>query len=111
MRAIGVVSIACYGAGVLGGLALFVAPFTHGGRRSPRWTRIALWICGPVSAAWGALGLVLMLAWQGLSRESYDLVVHFRAFFAGIGVGLLVLLFASGEFVPAFSHRRGAKSP
>jgi len=52
-----------------------------------------------------------MLAWQGLSRESYDLVVHFRAFFAGIGVGLLVLLFASGEFVPAFSHRRGAKSP
>jgi hypothetical protein len=61
-------------------------------------------------AAWGALGLTLLFAWQSLSRESYGLAVHFKTSFGSMGAGILILLFASGEFIPACLHR-GAKSP
>ena len=110
MGAIEVLAIASYGAAVLGGFVLFAGPFTRSGRKSPHWTRVALWMSGPMSAAWGALGLTVTFAWQSLSRESYALAVHFKTSLGGMGVGVLILLFASGEFLPASWRRRGAKS-
>src|SRR2546426_6559071 len=109
MHAMTVFNVASYGAALVGGLALSVAPFTHSARTSPHWTRVALWICGPVATGWGALGLTLVFAWQSLSRNTYDLILHFKTLFAGMGVGILVLLFASGDFLRVF-FRRGAKS-
>ena len=110
MGVITVFNVACYGAAFIGGLALLAAPFTRSGRAGPHWTRVALWICGPVATGWGALGLALVFTWQSLPRNTYDLILHFKTLFAGMGVGILVLLFASGDFLPVFFRRR-AKSP
>ena len=106
MHAMTVFNVASYGAALVGGLALSVAPFTHSARTSPHWTRVALWICGPVTTGWGALGLTLLFAWPSLSRSTYDLIVHFKTLFAGMGVGILVLLFASGDFLPRIPQER-----
>ena len=111
MGALGVFSVVCYGTAVIGSLALFVAPFTQTSRRGPRWTRIALRISGPMAASWGALGLTLMFAGPLFSREVYRAVAHLQTLFGGSGAGILILLFASGEFIPALLHRGGGKAP
>src|SRR5438876_11827948 len=85
MSAISVINVASYAAAVLGGVALFVAPFTRSSRRMPRWTRVALWLVGPATTAWGGLGLTLAFAWQSLSRDSYHLIGHYKTSFGGHG--------------------------
>ena len=106
MSALTVVGVVCYGGAIVGGLALFAAPFTRSSRTSPHWVRVALWICGPAAAAWGALGLTLIFTWELLPRNIYGLAVHYKTLLAGIVFGILVLLFVSGEFVPAFFRKR-----
>lgn len=69
MGVITVFNVACYGVAFIGGLALLAAPFTRSGRAGPHWTRVALWICGPVATGWGALGLTLVFP-GSLSQET-----------------------------------------
>lgn len=81
-----------YAAGVIGGLLLTIAPFTRGGRVDPRWTRIGLWMAGPAALGWGALGFVLL---SGV-EDPYGFLRQFKNVFAGIAIGILVLVFGPG---------------
>ena len=94
-----------YGAGVIGGLLLILGPFVGTGRVAPRWTRIALWITGPACVVWGVLGFSLL--WG--VRDPYGFVRNLKTTFGGIALGILCLLFASGEF--RSSPKRDAKRP
>jgi hypothetical protein len=49
---------------------------------------------GPACVVWGVLGYSLL--WG--VRDPYGYVQHFKTVFGGIAIGILVLLFASGEF-------------
>jgi hypothetical protein len=89
MGIVTLLNIACYGAAVAGGVALFVAPFTRTTRTSPPWARLAFWISGPVGVVWGTLGMILVFARGSLPRESYGLLVHFKTLCSGIGIGIL----------------------
>ena len=83
-----------YAAGVIGGLVFIVGQFVGTGRVAPRWIRMALWITGPACAVWGVLGYSLL--W-GL-RDPYGFVRNLKTTSGGIALGILCLLFASGEF-------------
>ncbi len=96
----------CYGAAFLGGLALFIAPFTSRGRVAPHWMRVALWLCGPIVVAWSTLGFTLHFGAATLSEHACFVVPHTKSLFAGMAVGILMLLFASGEFISAFSRSK-----
>ena len=87
-----------YGAGVMGGLALIAAPFTASGRVAPRWIRIALWISGPAGLVWGVLGYALLLGFG----DTPDPLRQVKTLSGGVAIGILVLLFSSGEFVRSF---------
>jgi len=93
---------------VLGGVVLVIAPFTSCGRVAPHWMRVALWMSCPIAIVWGALGFVLVVNSPALSDHAYFLVRHNKTFFGGMGVGILILLFASGEFIAAFKSRKAA---
>jgi len=83
-----------YATGVIGGLILIAGPFTGAGRVGPRWIRLALWMSGPACVVWGVLGYSLLWGF----RDPYGFLLEFKAISAGIAIGILVLLFASGEF-------------
>jgi hypothetical protein len=57
-------------------------------------------MCGPIAVVWSCLGLALVWGPPFFSGTTHDLVVHFKTFLAGMVLGLLVLLFASGDFAP-----------
>ena len=94
-----------YAAGVIGGLLLSVGPFVGTGRVASRWIRIALWMTGPACVVWGVLGYGLL--WG--VRDPYGFVRNFKATSGGIALGILCLLFASGEF--RSSPKRDANRP
>jgi hypothetical protein len=83
-----------YAGGVIGGVILFAGPFIPAARIAPRWIRIALLITGPACVVWGVLGYSLL--WG--VRDPYGFVRDFKSLSGGIAIGILVLLFASGEF-------------
>src|SRR2546427_11797910 len=91
-----------YAIAFVGGLALFAAPFTRSGRAGPQWIRIALGISGWTGLAWSILGFTLLVGSGSLSERSYGLLVHFKTLFAGMAIGILILMFASGEFAKFF---------
>jgi hypothetical protein len=97
-----ILTASLYAIAFAGGLALFAAPFTRSGRAGPQWIRIALGISGPTGLGWSILGFTLLVGSGRLSTRSYDLLVHFKTLFAGMAIGILVLLFASGEFARFF---------
>ena len=83
-----------YAGGVIGGLILFTGPFLPRAGITPRWIRIALLITGPACVVWGVLGYSLLLG----VRDPYGFVRDFKSLSGGIAIGILCLLFASGEF-------------
>jgi hypothetical protein len=97
--------IVCYGCGCIGGLILFVAPFSAKCRKNPRWIRVALWMSGPMAMGWGLLGYTLLFD-SSLSPHGHNLVLHFKTQLSGMALGILLLLIFSGEFVPACWGRK-----
>ncbi len=91
------------GAVLLGGVVLFIAPFTARGRVAPHWMRVALWLSCPIAVAWSFLGFTLAFGSLRLSQHTYYAISHTKAVLTGMGLGILILLFASGEFIGAFS--------
>ena len=81
-----------------------VAPFTVQGRAAPRWVRVALWLLGPISFVWSIIGFTLLFGSGSISEHTYYFIRHIKTLFAGMGIGILLLLFASGEFVRDFSR-------
>ena len=99
------------GAVLLGGVLLFIAPFTARGRVAPHWMRIALWLSCPIALAWSFLGFTLAFGSLRLSQHTYYAISHTKAVLTGMGLGILILLFASGEFIGAFSRPKTPPEP
>ncbi len=80
--------------GTLGPLAVSATIFSK--RHSyERWARIALMICAFDAVAWGLSGFVESSI--DTRNRWYGLVSHFHSVFAGIGLGLFLLLILSGQ--------------
>lgn len=95
----------CYAAGFIGGFLFLVAPISERGRNAAHWIRLALWLSGAACVLWSVLGGVVL--WGEGSIPSSALIVarQMKTVFSGMGGGIIVLLFASGEFLPAFASR------
>ena len=94
----GAVSIsAAQGLGVIGSIILFSIPFTRRGRTRPRWVRIALWIAAPIVLGWSLLGFCITFASARLSLGTNHFLYYTEAIFAGMALGILILLVVSGE--------------
>jgi ABC-type Fe3+-siderophore transport system permease subunit len=86
-----------YGLTFVGGLIVFLAPFTGGWRGRPRWSRVALWLMGSAVTAWTILGVLLVYRVISLSPITRDLLFAIKNMLSGLALGqLLVLLFAGG---------------
>lgn len=99
-------TIGCYAIALLGGVLLVVAPFSAPGRLAPHWIRVALWLSGPSCIMWGLAGLILYYRAPYLSKILYHLLQHTKTLFGGISIGILVLLFVSGQFLRAFAKKK-----
>lgn len=101
-----IVNAAFYGAAFLGGIFLFIAPFTSRGCAVAHWMRVALWLFGPIAIAWSVLGFILLFSSTPLSEQTLLILRQTKSLCAGMAVGISVLLFASGEFISTFSRRK-----
>jgi hypothetical protein len=82
--------------GMLGGIALFIAPFTRRCRAHMGWARIALWLAGLAIVVWSILGTTMLFWRQHFSRYGYFLLEHYKTMCTGAALALLFLLILSG---------------
>ena len=99
------VSGLCLATGLLGGLLFFVGSFTASTREEPHWVRMALRLSGFFFIAWSLLGFLLLLESDALSKITVLCIHNIKVLIGGMGVGILVLLFVSGECTK-FSRRK-----
>jgi len=64
----------------------------------PHWTRVACWLAGFFTLVAGVLGLTIIFD-ASLSPAIRTLLIHQRLLMEGCSFGILILLFASGEFI------------
>jgi hypothetical protein len=86
-----------YALETLAGFALVGASFACSVRAASHWIRVALWISGPSAIGTGILGFTLLFETSSLSKQLYDLVLHFKTLFAGSALAISILLVCSGE--------------
>jgi hypothetical protein len=98
-------STAIYGIVFLGGLILLWHVFTDRRRRHPRWVRTGLAMGGAVVLCWSLIGFSLLIASARFTRQTYRILDYTNAIFLGIGLGVLLLLVISGEFISFSSGR------
>lgn len=104
-RPLSLVDWVFYAAGLFGGLALL--PYTaHPG--ASQWLRAAFWLCSSSLIVWSMLGLTLLCQFVPFSLHAYALLGYIQTMLFGMALGLLVLIFASGELVRGFSRRKNA---
>ena len=96
--------VICYGAAALGAIPLLAGPFIGRGRIAPRWVRMALWLLGATGIGWSLLGFVLTFDGGMLSAHSHFVIRLAKTLFAGMDIGVALLLFASGDLIRAFAR-------
>jgi hypothetical protein len=84
---------------LLGGLFLAFATFLSRPWVFAYWVRVAFWMIGLCGVAWAVLKLIMVVHDHSFSRHTYFVLDHYRTLLAGVGIGLLVLFFLSGEAV------------
>ena len=85
--------------------------FIPGVRDLPRWIRIAQTLVGIAFAVGGAVGIGIYSSGDRLSRQMHQFLVLQVVFVVGMGLGILLLLFVSGEYFRALreldaAHKR-----
>ena len=83
-----------------------ILPFRQKGQARTHWIRLALWMAGPLAIAWASIGFTLLVDYHSLSRSAYLLSRHCKDVLGGSVMGILGLLFVSGEFVSAFKKEK-----
>lgn len=106
MESNSVLTAAAHGIAFLFGLLLLIAPFTPQGRVAPHWIRVALWLCGSIAIVWSMIGLTLFFRSDSLSAPLAFTLRKVKTVVGGMAIGILVLLFASGQFVESFSRSK-----
>ena len=91
--------------GILGGLYLFVAPFTRMGEQAPRWVRRAFWLAAPFLVVGGFINLMLALETPNHSSVQHWALGYLKQFSLGVGIGAILVPLISGEFIPALSKK------
>ena len=99
-------TIGCYAIALVGSVYFLVAPFSAPGRAAPHWIRVALWLSGSSCIMWGISGFVLHYGSPFISKIHYHLIQDMKMLFGGMSTGIIVLLFASGQFPRAFSTNK-----
>ena len=87
---------------LLGGIALFIAPFTRRFRADMGWTRIALCLAGLLTVVWSFLGTTILFWRHHFSRYGYFLLEHYKTMCTGAALSLLFFLILSGGLWRAF---------
>lgn len=104
------VYIVIYGLGIPGSLIIFCTPFRTRYRRSPQWVRTALWMASLALLGWSLLGFTLLFASARFSTNMNHLLQYIEPLFAGITLGILVLLQITGEMSSGLSNPKSAES-
>jgi hypothetical protein len=88
------------------GIYFLVAPLSGRGRLALAWVRLALGTVGVLVLAWSLLGYIENYSHLELSASVRQRLVHGKTLCSGACLGLLFLLFASGELIRTFSRRK-----
>ena len=76
---------------------LFLIPFRTRGRSRPRLVRVAFMMAALIACAWSLIGLSLLFASRALSPQIQKILWYIMPIFAGMALGILLLLVISGE--------------
>ena len=87
---------------LLGSLYLLSVPFFARGRVAPRWMRVALWTAGMLGVAWSLLHYTEYYSPLHFSNLARQRLFQYKTMCTGAMLGILFVLFASGEFLRAF---------
>lgn len=82
--------------GIGGGFALIIGSFSKKSSAA-KWSKIALFFAGLCISAWGALIFIKSNYETTMTARNIRLVEHYKTLLAGVGMGILITLFLSGQ--------------
>lgn len=82
--------------GIGGGVALMSGSFSKK-TSAARWSKKALFFAGICIAAWGALIFIKSNYETTMTVRNIRLMEHYKTILGGVGMGILITLFFSGE--------------
>ena len=83
---------------------LFLIPFRDHGRSRPRLVRVAFMMAAIIACAWSLIGFTLLFASRTLSPQMQKILWYIMPIFAGMALGILLLLVISGELFTTSSR-------
>ena len=83
---------------------LFLIPFRDHGRSRPRLVRVAFMMAAIIACAWSLIGFTLLFASRTLSPQMQKILWYIMPIFAGMALGILILLVISGELFTTSSR-------
>jgi TRAP-type uncharacterized transport system fused permease subunit len=92
------------------GVYCFLLPFTACGRTFPMWIRIALWIMALSFIGGNLLGIALASVAPRVAPHIYQALYLNKILIFGMGLGVGLLLIASGEIFRAFLRSKEARN-
>lgn len=82
--------------GIVGGFALMLGAFSKKSS-APQWSKKALFLAGLCFLAWGSLIFIKSNYEQTITARNLRLMEHYKTILGGLGLGILITLFLSGE--------------
>jgi len=83
---------------------LFLIPFRAHGRSRPRLVRVAFMMAAIIASAWSLIGFTLLFASRRLPAQMQNMLWYLMPIFAGMALGILLLLVISGELFTTSSR-------
>jgi len=88
---------------------LFLIPFRAHGRSRPRLVRVAFMMAAIIACAWSLIGFTLLFASRTLPPQMQKILWYIMPIFAGMALGILLLLVISGELFTTSSRPTAAE--
>lgn len=82
--------------GIGGGVALMIGAFSKRSSAAA-WSKKALFLAGLCISAWGVLIFIKSNYETTMTARNIRLMAHYKTLLGGIGLGILITLFLSGQ--------------
>jgi hypothetical protein len=100
------IHLSCSSFYLIAGAILIGGAFSKKGRVAPRWIRIALVFAGSLTLLDGVAVYTILFLGKLLPEQIYMDLLLCNKLLSGAVLGILMLMFISGDFMPSFSKKK-----